>query len=687
MSAWPRTCSAVVSIVVLLAAGCVAEHVVPEASGVTGAVELALSARGSRGNLYRLSGAVFEVEGPSQTTLSSEGDSENIVADFPVGTYRVELLQGWQLIRVADQLAMDATVRDVSLEGVVVQASSTTTVRFSFDLADGEEVAFGRIEVGIEVDEGQDGVTTAECASEPLRSVGEVHYFCSCDSGAAPGCVAGADENDGLSSTRPKRSWEAAMETFNTMPAGDTVALCRGGMFRGVTPQGSLRNLNCRADNTCDLRDYGDAAKGRPILDGNGSSDQLFNIGWYQNYSQTPVQGMRFYNLDLRNIDTAWVVAGSATDIDICNVNMQDMPGAAVYIVTNSTTKRVALRNSALTRVGLSGQAYLGACDDCSVDGNVFDHTGGPSSRDHPIYVGSNPELCTSGCTEPIQGGSGIYHRTHRMRISNNSFSHSSQRGGVCVGAIIVVHEPHDDLLIENNFLYEDPEGNGGCYGISISSGLDEPGQWRRAVIRRNQLYNTGYLPISVDNCQDCAIDSNLIVGSAEMYAIRAPNYRADVGVGPNLVNTRTKIRNNTIYFGPNAGSPGGEGIRAGSEGEGYEVTNNTIYYGPSTKPNGWKCFNFDGPAGSYGSREGNACYSNVADDSPFKTYITADPLFVNGSTDPATANFSPGAGSPLISAATTSVTCPTAIASSPWLATDVGKIRDAQPDIGAYER
>ncbi len=535
-------------------------------------------------------------------------------------------------------------------------------------------------------DGGRDGGADlgAACSTEPLRA-SNVHHVCDCADGADPGCVAGDDARDGLTPATARRSWAAAMADFDTMPAGHTVALCRGGRWRGVATQGTIRNPSCRADATCDLRDYGEASQPRPVLVGTG--EPLFEIGRYQDYAQPPVQGLRFLNLDIRGVDTLWTILGSATDVEICGNAGTDATGGAQYVVTNSTTKRIAMHHNTFTRVGTGGQGYLGACDDCSIDANVWDTCGGDTNRDHPIYIGSNPEPCTSGCVEPVTGGSGTYHRTQRMRITNNVLTHSSPSGGVCVGTVIVVHEPHDDLLIENNLIHEEPGDNGGCFGISISSGGDEPGQWRRATIRRNQLYNAGYQPISIENCQDCVIDSNLVVSSLETFGIIVPWHPQSEGVGPNLVNTRTKVRNNTIVITAAATRPGGVGIGVGTEGTGHEVTNNAIYFAPGQAPNSWRCFDLDLGDDAYASRVGNACHGNVADQGTFRSYLSGDPAFTAVTADPATADLRPGAGSPLVDSGDAIHAAPTAIGSAPWSAADDGRTRDARPDIGAFER
>lgn len=533
----------------------------------------------------------------------------------------------------------------------------------------------------------------ASCASEPLRT-SNVHYFCDCQAGADPSCGAGNDANDGLTPAKAKRSFSAAHTLLQTMAAGHTVAFCRGGKWTGATGGGSyVRNPNCTAANTCDFRDYGSTTLPRPILDGTGTTTNMFLMGWFRNYTNF-TKGYRFLNLDIRNTPAmVWYIDGSVQDMEVCNVNLQDTSGEAIHTSTNSTCKRINFHHSTLTRVGTSFRAngMLFACDDCAVDSNVFDYTGGPSYFAHALYVGSNPESCGAAgaaCNEPVTGGSGIYSRTQRMRITNNKFTHSTPANGACVGVVIVVHEPHDDLLIENNHIYEPPSPEaGGCYGIGIGNGMDEPGAWRRAVIRRNQIYNTGYESLSIENCQDCDIDSNLIVSSYETYAIKVPRHPYTTGVGPNLLNSRTRVRNNTMYYTSTQPHTGGIGISVGTEGTGYVVTNNSIFYNANTAQAGWECFRMDLPAGNYTDRSGNACYSNVTDNGSFKSYISANPLFTNATNDPATANFTPTAGSPLVGAGSRTYFATPAIGAIPWSPFDTGVSRGSAPDVGAYQR
>jgi hypothetical protein len=533
-------------------------------------------------------------------------------------------------------------------------------------------------------------VVAGSCAAEPLRA-SNVHYFCDCRSGADPSCVAGNDANDGLTTGTAKRSYSTAYALLQTMGAGHTVAFCRGGAWAATGGGAAIRNLNCSESNTCDFRDYGSQALARPILNYATASGSAFSMGWYRNYASF-TRGYRFLNLDIRNVPGfTWSIQGSVQGMEVCNVNVQDNLDEVAYTLTASTSKRLNFHHNTFTRIGPGAgnraNGFLMACDDCSIDSNVFDYVGAPNAFSHAIYVGANPETCTSGCIDPINGN---LHRVQRMAIRGNRFTHTAWNGTHCTGIVIVVHEPHDDLLIENNLIIGEG-ANPACWGISIGNGLDNPGQWRRLVVRRNQLFDVGNKPLSIENCEDCDVDSNLVVTSQDGNAIVVPASLVSVGVGPNLTNTRSRVRNNTVWYNPTttgAYGPGGTGITVGKEGTGYVVTNNTVYYGPTTKPNGFKCFNLDLSAGSYTSTAGNACFGNVAQDAGYWAgySVSANPLFTFPTANPDTANFLPQAGSPLIGAGNATYSAP-AIGSIPWSASDTGKARDASPDIGAYER
>jgi hypothetical protein len=536
--------------------------------------------------------------------------------------------------------------------------------------------------------------SVASCLTEPLRSTGTVYYVCDCQSGADPDCIAGSDSANGTSKSTPWQSFAKAMTTFKSMGAGNTVALCKGGSWQNVTGSNvagsghssnspaTILNANCSASSTCDFRDYDPspvfAATAKPIIK-LASGYDLFGFGASRfnsaGYTRTPVRGFRILNLDMvgpGSAGDAVLVYGKTEDLEVCGNTMRDGFGGAYSASTTSTVKRVNFHHNRITNnpIGVGVISGTSCFSDCTFDSNYLDLNGGFDSggRDHSIYVGgsADPQGFTLDGTQPEQlcySSSACYIRSQRIRITNNEVYRSAHgpTGNQCSGSTIVVHEPHDDLVIENNLIYEAPgTAAGGCFGLDLSSGRDAPASFRRAIIRRNQIYNTGNDGIAVSECIDCLIDSNLVVGTSDA-GITFPVERYTAATGSEA-SARTLVRNNTVYNGiitvnTNVGSGGV------TEGTGHIVANNVACGTGSQVAIG------TGATG-YSNRSGGSCTG----------------LFTSAGTNPAAANFTPAAASALIGVGNATYAVP-AIGTVPWSATDTGKARDASPDVGAYER
>ncbi len=526
----------------------------------------------------------------------------------------------------------------------------------------------------------------ATCANEPLRATGTTYYVCDCQAGAAPGCVAGNDANAGTSKSAPWQSWAKAMAKFKTMNGGDTIAMCKGGAWNGVagtnpTMAGNgyssnvtILNANCSASSTCDWRDYDPSpafsATAKPLVRPADNVD-VFAFGRSRftstGYTAPPIKGFRIFNLDLAangsGLSSAVFVYGKTEDLEVCNLTIRDGFADSYAAQTTSTIKRVNFHHNRLTNNPFGvGQIRSPSClEDCVFDSNYLDLNGAGSNRDHSIYIGSQPDPAGQYPGQ-LCGTLGCYVRAQRTRVTNNEIYRSAHgTGSTCAGTAIVVHEPHDDLVIENNLIHEDPgTASGGCFGLQLSSGGDAPGAFRRAQIRRNQIFNVGNSGIHVSECSDCVIENNLIVNAVDQ-AILFPGELYTTGSGSEP-SARTTIRNNTIYNGQvlvNAGLV---------EGAGHIVANNTAC-GSST-------------SGSAAVRIGSgaAGYNNRSD-------ASCSGLYTNPSADPMTANFSPATGSPLVGAGSSNYAAPAAIGTIPWSIADESMPRDALPDIGAYEK
>lgn len=526
------------------------------------------------------------------------------------------------------------------------------------------------------------------CASEPLRTTGTVYYVCDCQAGAASGCVAGSDTNAGTSPSAPWQSWAKAWSTLNTMAAGNTVALCRGGRWNSLTSQGYLRNLNCRAGSTCDLRDYAApwnaGSEGSPILQV-ASNQSWLDVGWYQNYPQTAVQGIRLMNLDVRGANDgstqAIRIEGKLTDLEVCSSTFRDGFDPVYAAITTSTVARVNFHHNQLLNnpFGIGPLQGMACSADCVFDSNVLDLQGGNTNRDHAMYIGSSPDPCGQFPNQR-QASSGCYIAAQRTRITNNQITRSAwgAGGNSCQGSVIVVHEPQDDTLIENNLIYESAgTASVSCFGIDVSSGIDAPGAWNRMVVRRNRIFNVGGNAVGVAECANCVIEDNVIVMGGTDTAILYP--RESCGISGScsstgdLLSTGGIVRNNTIY-----GPPAADGARCvglGGEGSGYIHANNICLYQGQTM--NWSgCFSASSTCA--GCDTGNVC-----------TTGSTNPYFVNPTTDWRTADFSEKSGSPTIDAGSAAYDSPAAVGTTTWAPSDagIGRPLGGGPDAGAYER
>jgi hypothetical protein len=134
-------------------------------AGEMGQLELALSARGASGALYRLREAQFFVSaqtpdpfGGQSTFLSSENDplSSTLEASLEIGDYQIELFPGWSLEKVeGDQVTrVEARLVSSASQTFSILANQETAVQFRFE-TNGERIEFGqgRLIVEFEVEE------------------------------------------------------------------------------------------------------------------------------------------------------------------------------------------------------------------------------------------------------------------------------------------------------------------------------------------------------------------------------------------------------------------------------------------------------------------------------------------------------------------------------------------------------
>ena len=509
------------------------------------------------------------------------------------------------------------------------------------------------------------------CAAEPMR--GTVYYYCDCGTGAESGCVAGSDTNTGTSPSAPRQTIANAAARFSSLAVNDTVALCKGGAFNSAGNL-SIGSSRCGAGIACnDLREYTPTTftgTAKPLINNAAGAVQLFTFSGNKG-------GVRLLNLKLQGDggssgNQGFFFYRGAHDVTMCNLDM-DAFSVAVYnesgTATDTTTSNIKLSGSLITNS--KAMAYLGGGVNEEISYNYWDGNGSSQAVDHTIYFSTVKEITN-------------------VRLIGN-YIHG-QYGTTCLGAPIVAHMAVDGLLVKDNVVdIAASATTGGCWGIAFNNFTNDTHAiyQRNAVFSGNTIKNGGNLALTVTGCPDCVIENNLIINELiEARGISVASGPVRSGIADD-VNTRNIIRNNTIWYGPNA-SNGGTGIEVGTEGTGHIIANNTVTYSAaSTGGNGFSCFSYPLALASYSFINNNHCYSaapsaweatrgfslSVWKALGFDTVsIAGDPMFKAAGSD-----FTPAIGSPLIATGSTTLNTSSA--------TDItGKARSNPPTIGAFE-
>jgi Right handed beta helix region len=373
-------------------------------------------------------------------------------------------------------------------------------------------------------------------------------------------CDSGNDNNDGSKSS-PFKSYEKAMNTFNSMSGGDSVLLCRGGVFP-ITSGKIVYNKNCSATSACTLADYGDATLNRPQISATSTSVFFFK-------TPGPDGGYNFKNLILispisKNKKAGIFLYNDVDDVTVNNVHIEGFrhgvhsAGSVASSSGNRANDRIVLKNS--TIINNYDQGWLGGCNDCLVENNQFENNGFASKIfNHNIYISS-----------PVKEQS---FSNSNMTFRGNTLYKSAIVDGKCSGVSLVAHGILKNLTIENNLIKED---NGKttphCWGIGIDPGnkLDE--SFTNVIVRNNKLLNMGNTAIGCSSCDGLLIEGNTIIDENEILSggIVVPT-KHDEGV----LTDNVKIRNNTIIMSI-MNKSNSTGIKIGGENQ-FSVTNNII--------------------------------------------------------------------------------------------------------------
>ena len=520
------------------------------------------------------------------------------------------------------------------------------------------------------------GDAAMTCAQMPLPTTGKIYYACDCGSGADPSCQAGSDSNAGTSADKPWQTYTKAQGQFAKLAAGDTIAFCKGGAFTGN--KSAWVNASCRANNVCTVRDYtpswASSSTAMPKVTGGALS--FANEG-----GSAHEEGYQFLNLEFDGSSgTGVFIYNDIKDVLLCNMVLNgytdaiDAESALTPLASGSDglNARITVRGSQI--LNNSDMGYIGACTDCTLEYNYFDHNGGNSPTQHDIYLEGQHDASGKSLTPTGE------------QIIGNEMHHSVEGSGTsCGGSILTLHGTHDQVLIQGN-LIEEAQGTAqeGCWGIAVApGGYSTPEGFTNVTILGNTVIGVGNAPIDVESCQNCVVADNLVIDTDA--------YGSGIQVRPNgnsssdLHATAIQVLNNTVY----AIGTEGTGITVGGEGTGYVIAGNAVVGTAKTQFN---CFGFDLAASAYYSdynlcwdaseKSASATWAKSMSLSAWQTStgldahsLYADPMFKN----PAYSNydFTAMAGSPLIGAgdpthgSTVDIT---------------GKTRPSPPDIGAYQ-
>ncbi len=422
-------------------------------------------------------------------------------------------------------------------------------------------------------------------------------HVCDCESNSDVDCVVGNDNSDG-SLVNPFQSIVQANSVFNSQSAGDSIQLCNGGSW---LIQSNLRWVNgfCRDDNKCTITDY-DApwASGneqKPILNFQNGSDG-FNLADSGNAEHE--EGYLIENLDLRgsNDGRGVFLANDVDDVILSNLTITNFR-LGVYLGSSNDcnisdsacdgqNERITLRDSTVTFN--STQGWLGGSSGTKLINNYFSDNGTRAIFDHNVYISGSADQVTQGI---LVSGNQLYRNT-------------LDQDGACSSVSLVVHGEHNNLVIENNIIWEDI-GNAlpGCWGIAVDGGYSEAESFTNVLIQSNSIINVGRVGVGLGSCENCVVENNLISNHQDLpvRAILAPDRNLAAN---DLPLDNLTVRNNSIYID---NLSAGTAITVGTMGDNHLIVSNAIFY--TGNSNSFNCFDVDLPSSNYLDIDNNLCY------------------------------------------------------------------------------
>jgi len=418
------------------------------------------------------------------------------------------------------------------------------------------------------------------------------YYACDCDSGADPTCVAGNDQAAGTSPANPWRSYDRAQNAWAGLQPGDSIRMCRGGVFPIA---GSTQWVNTRytAAQRCTLGSYlppgAPQSAPRPHLTRiNGTGIGLDNGGMGRHEEGVVIEDLQLSCSACTDNSAGIFLYNDIDDVLLQRLLVRGFGDGIVMTWSqcqagapncNGFNERVSLIDSEIR--DNNRQGWFGAADDLLIEGNRFIGNGRDTILDHNIYIGGNGA---------------------NVRVIRNELYRAARTGsGRCNGASLVAHGVLSGLLIEGNYIHEDlGAATGACWGINLSPAYDAAERFENVIVRGNNIVNVGNVAIALTSCVNCLVENNLIVQEQPFFstAVAAP---ALSRASNDAMQDAITVRNNSIYS-----SNSGLGIRLGGEGSQHRIVSNAIH--AATASQQFACLELNLPVASYATVDHNVC-------------------------------------------------------------------------------
>jgi hypothetical protein len=390
-----------------------------------------------------------------------------------------------------------------------------------------------------------------------------------------------------------------AQDRFKSMPAGDVIRLCRGGSFRADGLSRDWDNPRCQPDNRCRIEAYTppevSAELPSPLV--RRKTGSMFGFATRRN---STTRGVDILQIDVICEDCGTRAQGirigvGAGDMTFDQIKLDGFSVNFMIASKGGTQSNITLKNSRI----LNGRAQgvLGGGPNLQILDNYFENNGGPEHMfDHSIYI--NGDSNETGPEIP-----------YNILIRGNEIYKTSPAGGSCSGSIIVGHGYLNGIIIEENFIHEDPgTASGPCHGIELTPAYSGTEEIENVIVRRNLISNVGKIAIWIGATRNVLVENNVVVDNS-LQGDHISIYLQDFDENGRSTNEDVTIRNNSAFI---ADSPNARFVQLDEGARRAVIANNVAYIGNAQK-NGY-CFRLQ--ASSVAQMDNNLCrLTGIAED------------------------------------------------------------------------